>query len=162
MFFSNLRERKWICSKLYFSMKGSGSSLFPMKHCWMRKTNMATVSRLQGGFFFNAFPSPTFSRMGSDHRLHKAKLAICKLFWKYFIVKTCLFLWTICVVWTSLYLMRLGASWLLGGLFLKSTIICHGLRYILKKKEVMARKERVCNNYLLAVRNMTTDNVVKS
>ena len=79
------------------------------------------------------FPSRTFSRMGSKHRLHKEKIAIFKLFWKYLIVKTFLLLWTICVVWTSLYLMVLGASWLLGRLFLKSTIICHGVRYILKK-----------------------------
>ena len=34
---------------------------------------MATVSRLRAGVSFNAFPSRTFSRMGSNHRLHKAK-----------------------------------------------------------------------------------------
>ena len=34
-------------------MKGSGSSLFPVKHCWMRKTNMATVSRLGRGFLWS-------------------------------------------------------------------------------------------------------------
>ena len=132
MFFQVFAWEK-IYSRLYFSMRGSGLSLFPVKHCWMRKTNMATVSRLRRGFSFNAFPSRTFSRMGLSHRLHKAKIAIFRLFWKYLIVKTCLFLWTICVVWTSLYLMRVGSSWLLGGLFLKSTIVCHGLRYILKQ-----------------------------
>ena len=133
VFFFNFLVRKYIYSKPYFSMRGPGSSLFPVKHCWIRKTNMATVSRLRRGFSFNAFPSRTFSRMGSNHRLHKAKIAIFKLFWKYLIVKKCLFLWMICVVWPSLYLMRVGASWLLGELFLKSTIICHGLRYILKQ-----------------------------
>ena len=55
-------------------MRGSGFCLFPVKHCWMRKANMATVSRPRGGFSFKAFPSRTFSRMSSNHRLHKAKI----------------------------------------------------------------------------------------
>ena len=122
-------------------MSSPGSSLFPVKHCWVRKTNMATVSRLRRGLSFNAFPSRSFSRMGSTHGLHKAKIAIFKLFWKYLIVKKCLFLWMICVVWTSLYLMRVGASWLLGELFLKSTIRYHAfaMDYAIfwNKQEVM-------------------------
>ena len=60
--------------------KGSRASLFPVKHCWMRKTNMATVSRLQRGFSFNTFPSLTFSMMGSNNRLYYGKIAIFKLF----------------------------------------------------------------------------------
>ena len=40
---------------------------------------MATVSSLRGGFSFNAFPSRTFSRMGSNHRLHKAKIALLEV-----------------------------------------------------------------------------------
>ena len=42
---------------------------------------MATVSRLRRSFPFNDFR--TFSRMGLNHRLHKAKIAIFRLFWKY-------------------------------------------------------------------------------
>ena len=42
---------------------------------------MATVSRLRRSFFFNDFGM--FSRMGLNHRLHKAKIAILRLFWKY-------------------------------------------------------------------------------
>ena len=56
----NFEQISWyfclIYSRLYFSMRGPGSSLFPVKHCWIRKTNMATVSRLRRGFSFNAFP----------------------------------------------------------------------------------------------------------
>ena len=34
---------------------------------------MATVSRVRRGSSFNAFPSRTFSRMSSNHRLQKEK-----------------------------------------------------------------------------------------
>ena len=86
-------------------MKGSGSSLFSRETLLgEKKTNMATVSRL----YLQRFPfsSRTFSRMGSNHRHLKEKIAILKLFWKYLIVKTCPFLWTICF----LVIMRVGGS----------------------------------------------------
>ena len=40
------RENTWGC----------GSSLFPIKHCWISKKNMATVWRFRAGFFFYHFP----------------------------------------------------------------------------------------------------------
>ena len=43
---------------------------------------MATVvSRLRRSFSFNDFRM--FSRMGLNHRLHKVKIAILRLFWKH-------------------------------------------------------------------------------
>ena len=71
-------------------MRGSGSSLFPVKHCWIRKTNMATICsvwRFRTGFFstFSLFVRSQGWSQITDST--KQKIAIFKLFWKYLLSK---------------------------------------------------------------------------
>ena len=131
------RENKFI-QGIFFRTRGSGAGLYTDKHCWIRKTNMATVWRFRRGFtsvFSLLVRSQRWSQITDST---KKKYTIFKCSWKYLIGKKCLFLWTICVHRTSLYLMRVGARWPLQGFFLKSTSIWHGLRHILRETIVMA------------------------
>ena len=124
----------WFIQGNFFRTRGSGLSLYTDKHCWIRKTNMATVF---GGFeevSLQCFPFSWVLNNGhSSQTRPRKKVAIFKRSWKYLIGKKCVFSWRICVHRTSLYLVRVGTRWPLEGFFLKSTSTWHGLRHILRQ-----------------------------
>ena len=117
--------------------RGPGASLYTDNHWWIRKTNMA--ARQFGGFagrgFTSLFPlvvrSKRWSQITDSTRKNMNFQALFE------VQEMVLFMADLVCIELAWDEMRFNASvcynWLLEWLFLKSTIILHGLRRILSQ-----------------------------